>query len=115
MRPVEDALENLGDYPIGENNTIKDFISIYTPENSHIDRLLVEFQIQSDPISVVGVNGCQAEDMLKYLRNLFMSLNAVYPCLENAHTIDHLNQAIIWQTERTANRKIRGVEGKNEL
>lgn len=75
---------------------------------------IVSFWIQSDPISEVGVNGVQAVDMLEYVKYLFESLNEAFPCRENALTITKIEEAIHWQTARTANRIKRGVEGKNE-
>lgn len=75
---------------------------------------IVSFWIQSDPISEVGVNGVQAVDMLEYVKCLFESLNEAFPCRENALTITKIEEAIHWQTARTANRIKRGVEGKNE-
>ena len=58
------------------------------------DRARVTFVIQSAPIKEVGVNGCQAVDMLEYTKNLFKSLNDVFFCEENVQTIiaiDKLN------------------------
>jgi hypothetical protein len=75
---------------------------------------IVSFWIQSDPISEVGVNGVQAVDILEYVKCLFESLNEAFPCRENALTITKIEEAIHWQTARTANRIKRGVEGKNE-
>ena len=74
----------------------------------------MKFTIQSDPVSVVGVNGCQALDMLKYVKCLFESLNEAFPCRENALTITKIEEAIHWQEARTRDRVLRNVEGKNE-
>lgn len=75
---------------------------------------IVKFTIQSDPIGEVGVNGCQALDMLVYSKCLFQSLNEAFPCRENSLTITHLEEAIHWQEARTKDRERRKVEGKNE-
>jgi len=74
---------------------------------------VVHFTIQSDPIGKVGINGCQARDMLEYIIHLFESLDASYPCGENKATIIRLQNALSWQDERTKERKERNVEGKN--
>ena len=37
-----------------------------------------------------------------------------YPCEENAEALDHINKAIAVLQERTADRKARGVEGKDK-
>lgn len=92
----------------------KDFIFIENEEDIKGIAPVVSFQIQSDPISEVGVNGVQAVDMLEYVKYLFESLNEAFPCKENEWTIAKIVDAIQWQEARTANRIQRGVEGKNE-
>ena len=74
----------------------------------------ISFTIQSDPISEVGVNGLQAFDLLVFVKDLFKSLNAVFPCRENSLTITKLEEAIHWQEARTKDRENRGVEGYNK-
>ena len=75
---------------------------------------IVSFEIQSDPIGEVGVNGVQATDMLKYVKCLFESLNEAFPCRENALTITKIEEAIHWQDARTKDRQRRAVEGQNK-
>jgi len=75
---------------------------------------IVKFTIQSDPIGEVGVNGCQALDMLEYTKCLFQSLNDAFPCRENALTITKIEEAIHWQEARTKDRLKRQVEGQNK-
>jgi len=75
---------------------------------------VVKFTIQSDPISEVGINGCQAVDMLEYVKCLFESLNESFPCRENSLTITKIEEAIHWQEARTRDRQKRGVEGFNK-
>jgi len=74
----------------------------------------VKFIIQSEPIKLVGVNGVQALDMIKYAKCLFESLNSDFPCAENEQTIIKLKEAIHWQEARTRDRMRREVEGFNE-
>ena len=74
----------------------------------------IGFVLQSAPASEVGVNGCQAVDMLEYVQNLFVSLNESFPCAENVQTIISIDAAIDFQKQRTADREKRGVEGKHE-
>ena len=78
------------------------------------DEYKISFEIQSDPIAEVGVNGLQATDMLVYVKDLFKSLNDVFPCRENSLTITKLEEAIHWQDARTQDREKRGVEGYNK-
>lgn len=89
------------------------YINILNAEDVKGIAPVVSFTIQSDPISEVGVNGCQAVDMLEYVKCLFESLNEVFPCRENALTITKIEEAIHWQDARTKNRIKRNVEGKN--
>lgn len=74
----------------------------------------ITFTIQDGPIKEVGENGCQAEDMLKYLIRLYMSLQLAFPCRENEFTIRKLEEALHWQQARTADREHRRVEGLNK-
>jgi hypothetical protein len=107
MRHVEKALNKMQ----SEN---KNFISIENIEDEKGVPPVVKFKIQSDPIGEVGVNGCQASDMLEFVKCLFESLNDSFPCEENKATINSLESAISSQEERTKDREARGVEGKNE-
>jgi hypothetical protein len=112
MRHVEKALLKYNEDCYPEVPTT--FIKLENTEDVKGVAPIVSFTIQSDPIGEVGVNGCQALDMLKYTKCLFQSLNDVFPCRENALTITKIEEAIHWQEARTRNRTKRGVEGKNE-
>jgi len=104
MRHVVKALQKL-------NST--DFITIQNAEDVKGVAPVVSFTIQSDPVKEVGINGCQAIDMLEYVKCLFESLNEAFPCRENALTITKIEEAIHWQEARTKDRLKRGVEGTN--
>jgi hypothetical protein len=91
-----------------------EYITIDNAEDNPGLAPVVSFYIQSAPISEIGVNGVQALDMLKYTKNLFASLNEAFPCEENILTMQSIDEAIMWQNKRTADREKRGVEGKNE-
>jgi hypothetical protein len=115
MRHVEVALGKMapefveGQVPAG--NLPFSFIEIENAEDTKGVAPVVKFTIQSDPISEVGVNGCQASDMLEYVTHLFESLNSGIPNNETVKTIEALKEAAHWQNERTKNRTARGVEG----
>ena len=96
------------------SDELSDFIHVYNPLDEKGVASVVKFQIQSDPIPQVGVNGVQASDMIEYVKCLFKSLDNSYPCEENKRTISHLEEAQMWQVKRTKDRNSRGVEGKNE-
>lgn len=113
MRHVVKAWHKM---PVPRNEktkTGKHWIEIENADNTAGVAPVVKFTIQSDPVSEVGVNGCQAVDMLEYVKCLFESLNEAFPCTENDHTINHIWEALVWQKARTNDRIKRGVEGKN--
>lgn len=111
MRHVEKALDNLKE----SGNKLTEFIKIENSKDKKGVAPIVKFIIQSDPIGEVGINGCQASDMLEYTKCLFESLNDAFPCRENSLTITKIEEAIHWQEARTKNRLSRKVEGKNKL
>ncbi len=73
----------------------------------------VVFTVQDGPINEAGINGCQAQDMLQFVRHLFKSLDNEFPCTENKVTIELLDLADHWQNKRNEDRIKRGVEGNN--
>lgn len=79
-----------------------------------IDGNKVTFTIQDGPIGDVGINGIQVTGMLEYVKEVYKSLNAAYPCRENSITITKIEEAIHWQDARTKDRETRGVEGQNK-
>jgi len=104
MRHVEKALSKIGK---------TDFIKITNLEDTKGIPPIVSFTIQSDPIKEVGVNGCQAVDMLIYVKYLFESLNETFHSPYNDTTIAHIENAIQAQHLRTEDRIKRNVEGTN--
>ncbi len=112
MRHVEYALNKFRENKFPDWET--PFIELENTEDVKGVAPIVKFTIQSDPISEVGVNGCQALDMLEYTKYLFQSLNEAFPCRENALTITKIEEAIHWQEARTRDRQRRNVEGTNQ-
>ena len=113
MRHVEKALKAMTP-EITHEYMAHNFIKIENAEDVKGVAPIVSFTIQSDLIGEVGINGCQASDMLEYVKNLFVSLNEAFPCRENSLTITKLEEALHWQEARTRDRQKRQVEGKNE-
>ena len=99
----------------GANMHILNYIQIENNEDIKGIAPIVKFTIQSDPIKEVGINGCQALDMLKYVKCLFESLNEAYHSNYNVTTIAHIENAIQAQELRTLDRIKRGVEGENKI
>jgi hypothetical protein len=96
-----------------------------TPEthasrNGHWDRVKVEdpggkamlsIDFQNGPVKEFGVNGVQLTDVLKICLARYQMLNVSFPCRENSIVITKLQEAIMWDEERTAKRTKQGVEG----
>lgn len=95
-------------------SNLKRFVEIENKEDIKGVPAIVKFSIQSDPVSEVGENGCQVSEILEFSKELIKSLNAVFPCRENALSITKIEEAIHWQEHRTKNRQQRNVEGKME-
>lgn len=74
---------------------------------------MISFKMMTKPASEGG-KGCQLTDLIEVALHQLKYLNGKFPCRENAITITKLEEALMWQRERTRNRVERGVEGKNE-
>lgn len=64
--------------------------------------------------TLVTVNdGTTNEEVLRVLIDRMNSLQAKFPCRENAIVTTHLETGLLWLEKRTADRKARGVDGKH--
>jgi hypothetical protein len=62
---------------------------------------------------LVTVNdGTTNEEVLAMLIDRMQTLQAKFPCRENAIVITKLEESLMWLNKRTADRVTRGVEGK---
>lgn len=59
-------------------------------------------------------DGCTNEDLLEVIIDRLLFLQSKFPCKENACAITHLQEGKMWLEERTRNRLVKKVEGKNE-
>lgn len=57
-------------------------------------------------------DGTTNEEVLAVLIDRMQSLQAKFPCRENAIVITKLEESLMWLNKRTADRKARQVEGK---
>lgn len=57
-------------------------------------------------------DGTTNEELLKVLIDRMNSLQAKFPCRENAIATTHFETGLLWLEKRTADRTARGVEGK---
>ena len=58
-------------------------------------------------------NGTTNEEVLRVLIDRLGTMQAKFPCRENAIVTTHLETALLWLEKRTADRKARGVEGRH--
>ncbi len=58
-------------------------------------------------------DGTTNEELLKVLINRMNSMQAKFPCRENAIATTHFETGLLWLQARTADRIARGVEGKH--
>ncbi len=58
-------------------------------------------------------DGTTNEEVIRMLVDRMNSLQAKFPCRENAIATTHLETALLWLEKRTADRVARGVEGKH--
>lgn len=67
----------------------------------------------SDPTEMITLyDGTTNEEVLRVLINRMQYLQNKFACRENALAITKLEEALMWLEKRTADRKIRNVEGK---
>lgn len=57
-------------------------------------------------------DGTTTEEVLEVLIDRMKYLQGKFPCKENACTITHLEEALMWLEKRTRDRVKRNVEGK---
>ena len=58
-------------------------------------------------------DGTTNEEVLRVLIDRLNSMQAKFPCRENAIVTTHLETGLLWLEKRTADRKLRGVDGKH--
>lgn len=72
--------------------------------------LAVEFQ--HGAVKENGVNGVTNEALLAIVIHRTQLLNERFPCRENSLATTKMQEALMWFDKRTADRKTRGVEGR---
>lgn len=80
----------------------------------HGQQSTVEFTIQSGPIKECGVNGCQIDEVIVWVKEKLEGFQQAFPCRENAMTITKLDEALLWLLKRKLDREKRSVEGFNK-
>ena len=72
---------------------------------------MVTFQVQDGPIKQVGVNGCQIDDVIQWVRDFIEKAESRVPHIQNRGALKGLKNALYCLNLRTRDRIIRGVEG----
>ena len=108
-------VEEIGGFEVrhlGEGQVMSEDENPFIVVNHETNQL--GLKIQSDPISVVGVNGCQVDTLIEAAKLIVEGLNNKFPCRENACAITKLDETLMWLNKRKQDREKRGVEGKSE-
>ncbi len=71
----------------------------------------LRIQFQNGPVKEHGINGVQLPEVLRICLARYKMLNESFGCRENSLVITKLQEAIMWDEERTARRTLAGVEG----
>jgi hypothetical protein len=79
-----------------------------------VDLNHIVIKLQSAPISEVGIDGLQIDDVIIVVKDILRSFQNRFPCEETAEAINHLVKAKEWCDIRTENRKKRNVEGTSQ-
>jgi hypothetical protein len=97
----------------GQGNACHDYFVTWQADESHGDRLRVQFQ--NGPIQEAGVNGISNEALLAIIEDRLLDFQSgEYACRENAVALTKLQECMMWLQKRTRDRTARGVEGTNQ-
>lgn len=103
-----------------------EYTNIWQTTEKSVDRFVIEetvnnstiaiLNFQSGAIKEVGVNGIFNEDLLRIIETRLERFQETeYICLENEIALDSVRVALEALTDRTARRKLEGVEGTHEV
>lgn len=92
----------------------KDFIYERGWPQVHGEESVVTFVIQSGPVKEFGINGCQIDDVITWVKDRIEGFNKDFPCRENSMIITKLDEALLWSLKRKQDREKRSVEGTSK-
>lgn len=75
----------------------------------------IKIKIQDGPIKEHGRNGSQIDMLGCIWGELIRLFNTKFPCRENSITITKIEEALMWQGKRKADREKRKVEGTDQV
>ena len=74
---------------------------------------VIDIRFQEGPLTHVGANGCQIEDVIDVLVERLQGFQrSPFSCRENAIAITRLEEARLWLSARNWKRQAQGVEGQ---
>lgn len=86
------------------------------PSPDSLDNSLGLILFQNGPVGEVGVNGIQIDDLIQVCIERLEAFQAgPYANVRNRQTLVALTDALHYQTLRTLERQMRGVEGTSQL
>lgn len=89
--------------------------SVADPDGHRDDFGALDVIFQNGPIPEKGLNGVTNEALLAILIDRMRGFqNGRFKCRENAVSLAHLEDALMWLQKRTRDRMARDVEGKHE-
>jgi len=77
-----------------------------------IEKIASSTALEAGALTTVN-DGTTNEEVLRVLIDRMNSLQAKFPCRENAIATTHFETGLLWLEKRTADRLARGVEGKH--
>lgn len=116
LNGLNDALEiQVLDDP-GAGGASHEYTILYpSPKKAGDEFDCLDIHFQNGPIKEAGVNGISGESLIAVVIDRLRSFQAgEFKCRENAITLTHLEDALMWLQKRTRDRLARGVEGTNQ-
>lgn len=87
--------------------------SKWTPADGEEGLPVIAIRFQEGPLTQVGANGCQLEDVIDILVERLQGFQlGLFRCRENALAITKLEEARLWLSARNWKRQAQGVEGQ---
>ena len=83
------------------------------PKNTQIIQFIEKVPSETSDELITVNDGTTNEELLTVLIDRLGYLQAKFPCVENANSIDCINEGLYWLHKRTEDRENRKVEGKH--
>jgi hypothetical protein len=74
----------------------------------------VTFKLQHGPFVEVGCNGTYVDDIILFAKEMLVEFNKNRPSRETSMVITKLDEALLWNFKRAAERHFAGVQGTGQ-